>query len=224
MTRHALTRVNVITGDREGTVLTDRAVIIDGTTIVDVVSTDQLPSGIQTTNLKGHFVLPGLINAHAHLFSDGKPLPSISESPLIGRLVSAVIHGPIGRRLLRTRTRTNALTQLHTGVTTVRSLGDFGDEVLKIRDEINEGKTTGPTLLASGPLLAATGGHGAPDIALVADDPWGGSRQCAAQYRYGCRCHQDCRHWRRDRCSFPGRGRTSAVDHRRDVSHLRRST
>lgn len=174
MTRHALTRVNVITGDREGTVLTDRAVIIDGTTIVDVVSTDQLPSGIQTTDLKGHFVLPGLINAHAHLFSDGKPLPSISESPLIGRLVSAVIHGPIGRRLLRTRTRTNALTQLHTGVTIVRSLGDFGDEVLKIRDEINEGKTTGPTLLASGPLLAATGGHGAPDIALVADDPWGG--------------------------------------------------
>lgn len=33
MTRHALTRVNVITGDREGTVLTDRAVIFDGTTI-----------------------------------------------------------------------------------------------------------------------------------------------------------------------------------------------
>lgn len=118
-------------------------------------------------------MLPGLINAHAHLFSDGKPLPSISAPAPIERLFYAVLHGPIGRKILRSRTRSNVLTQLHTGVTTMRSLGDFGDEVLTVRDEVNQGKTVGPTILASGPLLAATGGHGAPVIALVADDPWG---------------------------------------------------
>lgn len=37
MSRYALTHVNVITGDREGTVSKDHAVIIDGTSIVDVV-------------------------------------------------------------------------------------------------------------------------------------------------------------------------------------------
>lgn len=78
------------------------------------------------------------------------------------RLRDAVIHGPIGRKILLSRTRSNVLPQLHTGVTTIRSLGEFGDEVLKVRDKINEGKAVGPTLLASGPLLAATGGHGAP--------------------------------------------------------------
>lgn len=165
--------MNVVTGDREGTILTDHAIIIDGTTIIDVVNSDQVPEGIRTTDLTGRYVLPGLINAHAHLFSDGKPLPSNSIPPIVKRLRDAIIHGPIGRKLLLSRTRSNVLTQLHTGVTTIRSLGDFGDEVLKVRDEINEGKAVGPTLLASGPLLAATGGHGAPDIALVADDPWG---------------------------------------------------
>ncbi|WP_151903108.1 hypothetical protein [Corynebacterium urogenitale] len=65
------------------------------------------------------------MNTHAHLFSDGKPLPSISASPAIKRLLGAVLHGPIGRTILRSRTRKNVLTQLHTGVTTIRSLGDF---------------------------------------------------------------------------------------------------
>lgn len=70
--------MNVVTGDREGTILTDHAIIIDGTTIVDIVSSDQVPGGVQTTDLTGRYVLPGLINAHTHLFSDGKPLPSSS--------------------------------------------------------------------------------------------------------------------------------------------------
>lgn len=125
-------------------------------------------------------MVPGLINAHDHLFSDSKPLPSNSIPPVVKRLRDAIIHGPIGREILLSRTRSNVLTQLHTGVTTIHSLGDFGDEALKVRDEINKEKTVGPTLLASGPLLTATGGHGAPDIALVADDPWsarGNARQ-----------------------------------------------
>lgn len=159
MARYALTHVNVVTGDREGTILTDHAIIIDGTTIVDVVNSDQVPEGIRTTDLTGHYVLPGLINAHAHLFSDGKPLPPSSIPPIVKRLRDAIIHGPIGRKLLLSRTRSNVLAQLHTGVTTIRSLGDFGNEVLKVRDEINEGKAFGPALLASVPLLAATGGN-----------------------------------------------------------------
>lgn len=135
--RYALTHVNVVTGDREGTILADQAVIIDGTTIVDVINADQLPSEIQETDLSGHFLMPGLISARAHFFSDGKPLSSGSTHPVVERVVSGFIKGPIGKAILRARTRANVLTQLHTGVTTVRSLGDFGDEVLRVRDEVN---------------------------------------------------------------------------------------
>ena len=49
---------------------------------------------------------------------------------------------------------------LYSGVTTVRSTGDFLDEILKARARFAEGQKLGAELFVCGPLFTAEGGHG----------------------------------------------------------------
>lgn len=70
-------------------------------------------------------------------------------------------------------------------MTTIRSLGDVRYEVAAVRDEVVAGRRQGPRLLASGPLLAVSGGHGTPTIALVSDNPWDARRNVRINLRNG---------------------------------------
>ncbi|WP_431836490.1 amidohydrolase family protein [Cellulomonas sp. Y8] len=187
-TPFALTGAAVVTCDEAGTVLPDHTVLVDATgTITEVGPTAAVPvpAGYRRLSGTGRYVLPGLINAHAHLFADGKPLPPVLTSESAEHLVSAVFHSPVGRRVVTGRARRNVDTQLRSGVTTIRSLGDVAYEVVRVRDEIEGGKRVGPRLLPSGPLLAGTGGHGTPTIALVGDDPWAARRNVRTNLRKG---------------------------------------
>lgn len=187
-TPFALTAATIVTGDAAGTVLPDHTVLVDATgTIARVGPADAVPvpHGYRRLNGTGRFVLPGLINAHAHLFADGKPLPPILTSESAEQLVSTFFHSRFGRRMVTGRARRNVDTQLRSGVTTIRSLGDVAYEVVRVRDEIDGGEHVGPRLLPSGPLLAGTGGHGTPTIALVSDDPWSARRNVRTNLRKG---------------------------------------
>ena len=79
----------------------------------------------------------------------------------------------------------NALTALHAGVTTMRSVGEFFYTDVKLRDEINNGEFVGPNLLVSGFFLSVTGGHGAPFLALVGDSPWEARRNVRINVKNG---------------------------------------
>ncbi|GAA4178882.1 amidohydrolase family protein [Gryllotalpicola koreensis] len=184
----ALTHATIVTGDRDGTVLPDHTVTVaaDGT-IAAVEPSPANPVALpqRQIDLTGKYLVPGLINAHAHLFSDGRPLPSVFAKESLEGAVTLFFRSPAGKALLRRRTRENALTQLHSGVTTIRSVGDVGYEVVTLRDRIDAGELVGPRLLPSGPLLAVSGGHGAPLIALVGDDPWEARRNVRLNLRKG---------------------------------------
>jgi imidazolonepropionase-like amidohydrolase len=182
-----LAHAAIVTGDAAGTVLTDHTVTVGADGSIESVRPAQAapPSGARTLDLTGKYLVPGLINAHAHLFSDGKPLPTALTKPALESAVTAFFHSPVGAAVLRRRTRANVLTQLHSGVTTIRSVGDVRYEVVAVRDEIESGRTPGPRLFASGPLLAASGGHGAPLIAMVGDDPWQARRNVRLNLRKG---------------------------------------
>lgn len=121
---------------------------------------------------RGKYLLPGLINAHVHLFSDGKPLPELLTGPTFQHVVSAVLHSPAGTMLSRHRARVNARSLLLSGVTTFRTVGDVGYEAVALQRKFDSGKELGARMLASGPLLAITGGHGGPQIAMFSDSPW----------------------------------------------------
>ena len=76
----ALAGVTVVTGDADGTVLPGRTVVVGAKGKIEQVGPTAhtiVPPGYRLMDLTGHFVVPGLINAHAHLFSNGKPLPPI---------------------------------------------------------------------------------------------------------------------------------------------------
>ncbi|HEX5703217.1 MAG TPA: amidohydrolase family protein [Pyrinomonadaceae bacterium] len=64
----ALTNVTVIDGNG-GPPLPERTIVISGERIADIfpTGTKPLPRGATTMNLKGHFVMPGLIDSHYHL-------------------------------------------------------------------------------------------------------------------------------------------------------------
>ena len=184
----ALTEVTVITGDRDGSVRPGTTVLVDSAGTIEQVGPAeqvQVPTGYRRIDSVGRFLLPGLINAHAHLFSDGKPLPPVLLSERAEKAVTLFFRSPPGKRYLKARTRKSVLTQLKTGVTTIRSLGDAGYEGVTVAGEIDAGDYLGPRLLTSGPLLAVSGGHGVPQIALVSDNPWDARRNVRINLRHG---------------------------------------
>ena len=46
------------------------------------------------------------------------------------------------------------------GITTLGDTGSVGDSLLYVRDAINEGTAVGPRILAAGPAITTTAGHG----------------------------------------------------------------
>jgi imidazolonepropionase-like amidohydrolase len=104
----ALTDVTLVTGDAEGTVTPGRTVVVgpDGTIEQVGSAADTIvPSDYRRIDLTGHFVLPGLINAHAHLFSDGRPVPPILVKESTAAIVTKLARNPLGRRLFKRRAR-----------------------------------------------------------------------------------------------------------------------
>ncbi|MDO7907598.1 amidohydrolase family protein [Paenibacillus sp. JX-17] len=131
-----------------------------------------VPSYYQTIDVAGKYIMPGLINAHVHLFADGKPFALSASEGLLNFAFHHILDTSLGRRILKKRMKKNALTALHAGVTTMRSVGEFFYNDVQLRDEIQAGQFVGPNLLVSGYFLSVTGGHGAPYLALTGDSPW----------------------------------------------------
>jgi imidazolonepropionase-like amidohydrolase len=184
----ALVDVTIVTGDTEGTVQPGSTVVVNADGEIENVgpTTDApVPPGYRRRDLTGRFVVPGLINAHAHLFSNGLPLPPILLKESTASIAAKFGRGPVGQWLFKKRTKANVLTQLHSGVTTIRTVGDVRYEVVDVANEIERGDYLGPRVLASGPLLAITGGHGAPQIALTSDSPWDARRNARRNIQRG---------------------------------------
>ena len=125
------------------------------------------PAGAQEVDLKGAYLMPGLVNLHVHLCGNGKP----TSAGAAGDLIEKVVANPIGRWYLHRTLRKHAQQQLASGVTTVRSVGDPGFADVWVRDAINAGKYQGPRLVTSGVGVTVPGGHGAGLFAHIAETP-----------------------------------------------------
>jgi imidazolonepropionase-like amidohydrolase len=168
----AIEHASIATGDANGRSLEDMTIVVgENGTINEVAPSSQIgiPQDYHRIDATGKVVAPGLINAHVHLFSDGKPLDPKQTTPQSQARLGKLLHSPAGKSVLKLRVKANVDTLLKSGVTTIRSVGDVGYEVTQLRDSINSGKAVGPRIFASGPLLAIPGGHGAPLIALESE-------------------------------------------------------
>jgi imidazolonepropionase-like amidohydrolase len=174
-TGYALKNCNVIYGDAKKDVEKMMTILIHEDGLIQEIgkaSDLAIPSHYQTIDVAGKYMMPGLINAHVHLFADGKPFTLSASEGLLNFAFHHILDTRLGRSVLKKRVKKNALTALHSGVTTMRSVGEFFYTDVQLRDEINTNRFVGPNLLVSGYFLSVTGGHGAPYLALIGDSPW----------------------------------------------------
>ncbi|KAB8287578.1 imidazolonepropionase [Bifidobacterium ramosum] len=170
----AITHATVVIGDANGTTLHDTTVIVGGDGRIERIAPSiatPIPDGYRMLDATGKTVTPGLINAHVHLFSEGRPLNPKMATPRGQRITATIMHSPVGKPYLKARAKASVMTLLRSGVTTIRTLGDVGYEAVELRDRIADGHMVGPRILAAGPLLAIPEGHGAPLIALTGETP-----------------------------------------------------
>jgi imidazolonepropionase-like amidohydrolase len=123
-------------------------VLVEGDRVKAVARPDgetrgPLPAvGATRIDLRGRTLMPGLIDAHVHIFITKLPLAALENMPLTFLAVSASV-------LMR--------SMLRRGFTTVRDTagGDFG-----MKAASDAGLVEGPRLFISGMAMSQTGGHG----------------------------------------------------------------
>lgn len=109
----------------------------------------------EIVDLRGSFVLPGLIDSHVHLTGEQNP-----NSRLEGVTQSDAEQAFVGARYAR---RT-----LEAGFTTVADLGAANEAIFALRDAVRRGDVPGPRIIASGESVSIHGGHG--DVNGYRDD------------------------------------------------------
>ncbi len=110
-------------------------------------STFAIPPGAKIVDLSTDYVFPGLIDCHVHLGARADkydPINAFKGTPFTTAYASVV----------------NAQRTLDAGFTTVRDVGSRPFMAVDLRNAINEGLIPGPRIVASGPPLSITGGHG----------------------------------------------------------------
>jgi imidazolonepropionase-like amidohydrolase len=131
------------------TVRQNMLITIEGDRIKSVTSSANFkaPAGANVVDLSHATVLPGLIDCHTHLSARADRYNEIyrfKDTPF-SRAFAAVV---------------NARKTLDAGFTSVRDVGSPPFLAVDLRNSINEGLIPGPRVVASGPAISITGGHG----------------------------------------------------------------
>ena len=138
----------------DGTVVHDGwAVLVQGDSIAAAgpASSVRVPAGATRIDLPGMTLLPGLIDAHSHVF-----LHPYNETPWDDQ----VLHEPLALRVARA---TNHVRKtLLAGFTTIRDLGTegAGDSDVGLKQAIEQGIIPGPRMLVVTRAIVATGSYG----------------------------------------------------------------
>ncbi len=123
--------------------------VVEGERISKVLPAAQatVPSDAKVIDLSQDWVLPGLIDCHTHLEARADkydPINQVKETPFMSGFNGVV----------------NANRTLQAGFTSVRDVGSSPFFAVDLRRTIDEGFIPGPRVVASGPGISITGGHG----------------------------------------------------------------
>ena len=132
---------------KSGKIIKPGEILIQGERIVEVGTTVKHPSGAEVLDLGDRTLIPGLIDAHIHLFlhPGAEDLQTVQES-VPQRTIMATLA---------------ARDDLLAGFTAERDMGTegAGSADTAIRDAINQGLIPGPRLRISGNAVNILGGH-----------------------------------------------------------------
>lgn len=132
----AFTGATVIDGTGRAAIANGVVVVTDGKIATVGPRGTAIPAGARRIDVRGKTIMPGLVNAHAHVNADPKSsVPAATQ--LTGQLALYARYG----------------------VTTVQSLGDDGIESVRLRDALRDATPADRPLVArllvSGPVLNA---------------------------------------------------------------------
>jgi imidazolonepropionase-like amidohydrolase len=124
-------------------------IVVEGERIKSIGSAAdvKIPAGATVVDLSRDVVLPGLIDCHTHISSSGDRYDEIytfKDTPFRGAFEAVK----------------NARKTLDAGFTTIRNVGSDPFLAVDLRKWIDEGNGVGPRIVASGPAIGITGGHG----------------------------------------------------------------
>jgi imidazolonepropionase-like amidohydrolase len=131
------------------------------------------PGDWATIDLEGRTLMPGLIDAHAHIIAK-LPAPAQGAEPLLPGTGAHVVAAHLSEALRR-------------GITTIRDVGSYGSVVVEARQAMRLGAFRGPRLLTCGRIVSATspGGRFFDGMYREADGPDDVRRAVREQLRHG---------------------------------------
>ena len=163
--KYALKNAVILDGTKDMEPLRGQSVLVEGETIVGLVSAGSEPMGFEPVDLTGKYLMPGLFNMHVHLAGSGKPQKKQRDNE---KLVKTIMGSGLTRAVAYSMVRGFARDELMSGVTTIRTMGGLGNFDSRLRDEIAAGRQDGPRILAANQGISVPCGHMAGSVAIAA--------------------------------------------------------
>jgi imidazolonepropionase-like amidohydrolase len=171
--------------DGLGTTIRERAsILVAGDRISSIQDGYQTVAGARVIDLRTSTVLPGLIDCHTHITSEGTG----------NAIVTAATMTPLDDAV---RSTVYAKRTLEAGFTTIRNVGADGGADIALKKAINAGLVPGPRIWTARQILSITGGHGdtnglRPDLWIppswmggIVDSPDEARKAVRYQHKYG---------------------------------------
>lgn len=163
--KYALINGKLLDGTENMQVREGVSILVENGLIKDIAENGADLSGYEKIDLKGKYIMPGLINMHVHLAGNGKPQKKQRDNE---KLVNKIMSTSLTRAVAYNLVSSFAKTELLSGVTTIRTVGGLSDFDTRLRDDIDSGKKQGPRILAANTGISVPGGHMAGSVEIAA--------------------------------------------------------